>query len=240
MRRGMGTLLGILIFVGILFSSIIPLQLYVKANRNLLLSSEREAFVGDEYREQEDIYVLAYPINATSDQLCLRVENKGAIPVVIKNVWIKDAFESLDFNMVPGQEEVFGPFTVVLEENSSYPVKVVTDRGRIFSSDTGNLAYIEGTWVTPSLGVSVQIANNLGKYYIKVSNETWSSYYQTQGMDQDDVLVFFDVKTNGEYYVVCKKNSSTGPDLPGTPMMVEILYPGGPPVVFIYTSGYDV
>lgn len=51
---------------------------------------------------------------------------------------------------------------------------------------------------------------------------------------------FFDVRTNGDYYVECKKNSSTGPDLPGTPMVVEILYPAGPPVVFIYTSGYDV
>lgn len=239
MRRGIGSTLGIVIFVGILFSTIMPLQLYIKENRNLVLSSRRESDNEEYYRELEDLYVLAYPTNSTSNLMMLRVENKGAVPINIKNIWIRDECTPIDVDIVTGQKEVLGPYSFVLENNVSYPVKVLTERGRIFSSITGNLEFIDGTWITPSRGISVQIANTLGKYYIQVSNETWNTYYQTLGMDQDDVLVFFDVQTNGEYYVICKKNGPTGPDLPGTPLVVEINYPGGSPVVFIYTSGYD-
>ena len=168
------------------------------------------------------------------------MENKGAIQVYVKNIWIDDEQESIETGLIPGEEVVFGPFTVDLIENNSYPVQVFTERGRLFSSDAGNLFFIDGTWVIQGFGISIQIANNLGKYYICVSNSTWSSTYQTQGQDHDDLLVFFEVQTIGYYQVICKKNNLNGPDLPGTPMIVEIKYPGGPPVVCVYTSGLDL
>lgn len=240
MRKGVGTILGIILFIGILFSSIVPLQIYLKENRNMLVAAEKEIIVDDGYREQEDLYVFAYPINETSNEIMLQVENKGAIPITLKNIWIKDQSELLDIDLAPGQKEELGPYSIYLEENSTYPVKITTDRGRVFSSDSGNLRFSDGTWVTVGLGIDIQIANTLGKYYVTVFNETWSANYSTVGMDQDDVLIFFEVKTNGYYSVICKKNSPTGPDLPGTPMVVELSYPVGPPVVFIYTSGYDL
>lgn len=240
MRKGVGTILGIILFIGILFSSIVPLQIYLKENRNMLVAAEKEVIVNDGYREQEDLYVFAYPTNESSNQIMIKVENKGAIPITLRNVWIKDTCEIINTSITPGQKAELGPFLIDLHENTTYLVKIITDRGRLFSSDSGNLLFYEGTWVTIGLGINVQIANTLGKYYVKVFNETWSSNYTTQGMDQDDVLIFFEVKTNGLYYVICKKNSPTGPDLPGTPMVVELSYPSGPPVVFIYTSGYDL
>jgi hypothetical protein len=240
MKKGTSTVFGILIFVGILFSTIVPLQLYIKEHKILLISVENEMDVNDDYRDLEDLYVFAYPVSDTSDEILVRVKNKGAIEVNVNNIWIKDGKEIIGTGLITGEEEIFGPFTVVLEENTTYPVKVSTRRGRLFSSDLGNLAYGEGTWVIQGLGISVQIANEIGKYYIKVSNSTWNSTYKTLGQDQDDLLVFFEVYTNGNYQVICRKNSASGPDLPGTPMIVEILYPGGPPVVFIYTSGIDV
>lgn len=240
MKKGVGTVLGILIFVGILFSTFVPLQLYIKEHRILQISVQNEMDTNDGYRELEDLYVLAYPNNITSNEILVRVKNKGPIQVDVNNVWIRDEKEAINTGLIPGEEVIFGPFDVVLEENTTYPVKVSTERGRLFSSESGNLAFIEGSWVIQGLGISVQIANYIGKYYIEVSNSTWSSFYQTQGQDHDDLLVFFEVKTNGNYQVVCRKNSVSGPDLPGTPMIVEILYPGGPPVVYIYTSGIDV
>lgn len=240
MRKGVGSILGIIFLVGILFNSIIPLQLYIKEHKLLKIQKENELEVEESYRNLEDLTVLAYPVNTTSNEIIVEVENKGAIEVNVKNIWIKDEKDSIETDLIPGEEMVFGPFTVDLIENNSYPVQVFTERGRLFSSGSSNLFYIDGTWVIQGLGISVQIANHIGKYYICVSNSTWSSTYQTQGQDHDDLLVFFDVKTNGNYQVVCKKNNINGPDLPGTPMIVEINYPGGPPVVSVYTSGLDL
>ena len=236
----MGSILGIIIMVGILFNTFIPLQLYIKEHKLLKIQTENELQVEENYRSLEDLTVLAYPVNTTSNEIIVEVENKGAIQVTVKNIWIKDDKESIETGLVPGEEVVFGPFTVDLIENNSYPVQVFTERGRLFSSESSNLFYIDGTWVIQGLGIGIQIANHIGKYYICVSNLTWSSTYQTQGQDHDDLLVFFDVKTNGNYQVVCRKNNINGPDLPGTPMIVEINYPGGPPVVSVYTSGLDL
>jgi hypothetical protein len=240
MRKGVGSILGIIIMIGVLFNTFIPLQLYIKEHKLLKIQRENELEVKEGYRDLEDLTVLAYPVNTTSNEILVEVENKGAIQVNVKSIWIKDSKEPIETGLRQGEEGVFGPFTVDLIENNSYPVQVFTERGRLFSSESGNLFFIEGTWVIQGLGISVQIANNIGKYFICVSNSTWSSIYQTQGQDHDDLLVFFDVKSNGNYQVVCKKNNSMGPDLPGTPMIVELMYPGGPPVVSIYTSGLDL
>jgi len=239
MKRGIGSTLGVIFFIAILFSTIVPLQLFIKEHKHLLIRTVNEMEVEDNYRKLEKMYVLGYPVNLTSNQILVKVENKSPIPISVERVWIKDEPQYVDATLDPGNITIFGPYSITLEENTNYGVKVSTNRGRIFTSETGYLTYIDGTWITPTLGVSVQIANKLGKYYIEVFNSTWSSYYKTLGQDQDDVLVFFDVKTNGQYSIICRKNSITGPDLPGTPTIVDINYPGGPPVVFIYTSGLD-
>jgi hypothetical protein len=239
LRKGIGTTLGALIFLGILFSSIIPLQLYMKENKMLLIRTKNEVNVLDSYRELEDLDVLAYPTGLTSDDMLVKVKNKSPVPIVIRSVWLSDNAELVEYELRSGEEALLGPFSVILEEGKFYSVKVSTERGRVFTSDTGNLQFVNGSWYSPTLGICVQIANEMGKYYIKISNSTWSSVYQTVGMDQDDLLVFFDVKTNGYYYVICRKNSINGPDLPGTPMVVELAWPSRPPVIYVYTSGLD-
>jgi hypothetical protein len=239
MRRGIGTTLGIIMFIGILFSSIVPLQLYLKENKILVIRAQDEMKVSDEYRVLEDLEVIAYPIGEDSDQIKVKIKNKGPVPVVVRRVWINDEATAVECSLQPGQEETLGPYTVTLIEGETYSFKVSTERGRIFTSSTGNLYYMEGTWYTPTLGISVQIANEKGKYYIEVSNSTWSSVYETLGEDWDDLLVFFDVKENGFYTVVMRKNSVNGPHLPGSPLVVELNYPVGPPIVFVYTSGLD-
>jgi hypothetical protein len=237
MRKATGSVLGIIFFFAIMFSTVIPLQLYLKENKMLLINRENEVKAKDYHRELEDIVVLAYPTNSTSNNLIVQVQNKGPIPVVIEKVWIEDDFEMVECSLNPGQESDLGPFSIELEENSTYKVKVSTNRGRLFVSETGNLLYINGGWFTPTLGVSIQIANDKGKYYINLSNSTWSDTYETQGQDEGNLLVFFSVKTNGNYYLVCKKNNQNGPNLPGTPMVLEVSWPGATPIVFVYTSG---
>lgn len=238
-RRGMGSILGVVLFFGILFSSIVPLQLFIKQNKVMMIATNNEVQDSDQQRELEDLYFLAYPSNSTSDEVYIKINNQGPTALTVSGLWIKDIKTNLDIDLVPGQEQIFGPYNIELEENSTYPMKLITESGRMFSPDSGYLYFINGTWIIQGFGISIQIANNIGKYYVHVSNSTWSDTYQTIGQDHDDLFVFFAVKTAGEYLVECKKNTSTGPDLPGTPLMVEILYPSGPPVAFVYTSGLD-
>lgn len=135
---------------------------------------------------------------------------------------------------------MIGPYTVDLLANTSYPVKVITERGNLISSNAGNIIYTtQGIWFTPSLGINVYISNDKGKYYIQISNSTWSQEYNTQGQDFGDLVVLFDVETIDTYHVICKKNSDSGPNLPGTPLDVTITWPDGSPIVFVYTSGLD-
>jgi hypothetical protein len=239
-RRGMGNILGVIIFVGILTTSIIPLQLYVKENIHHSIRIRHDTEVLDDYRNMENLNVMSYPKSQTSDEIIIKAKNTGPIPVLIKRVWIKDNPNQIDVALSPGEESVLGSFSCVLVKDSVYGVKVSTERGRMFSSEGGNLHYMDGTWYTPTFGIQMHIANDKGKYYIEVSNSTWSAVYSTQGEDWGDLLIFFDVSVNGPYYIVCRKNSVNGPDLPGTPLMVELMWPAGPPIVFVFTSGYDV
>lgn len=233
----MSTILGTLIFIGILFSAVVPMQLVMQQADNIKLQKIEEIKRYDNDRQTEEINVVAYPLTLTSNQMNVRVSNKGSILAKIVRVWIQDTYYTVDEYINIGETKVLGPFTVTLVDGASYPVKAVTERGRVFAADMISLLYSNGQWYTPSLGINVYIANEKGKYYIKVNNATWSVVYLTQGMDQGDLLKYFEVDSPGVYTVTCRKNSSNGPLLPGTPVNVEILWPAGPPIIYVYTSG---
>jgi archaellum component FlaF (FlaF/FlaG flagellin family) len=236
----MTTIIGTLLFIGILFTSLIPLQmsmLQTDAFETLLI---QEIEIKENEKTQESLSIVAYPTSTTSNKLKIRVKNNGNIDANLAKLWIKNNSTILNETIIAGQTKTLGPFNVTLETNTSYPVKVITERGNVLASEAGNIIYTSGgIWFTPTLGINVYIANEQGKYYIKVSNSTWYDEYLTQGMDFGDVVVLFDVDTLGSYHVICKKNSDSGPNLPGTPMDVDINWPNGPPIVFVYTSGLD-
>jgi archaellum component FlaF (FlaF/FlaG flagellin family) len=236
----MTTVLGTLLFIGIIFTSLIPMQLVMMQSDIIESQILQELELDEGNKEQESISLVSYPTATSSDQLKIRVQNKGSIDVVLSKLWIKDESISLNETIIISQIKVLGPFTVPLVQNTSYPVKVITERGNVFGSDAGNMIFSsQGIWYTPSLGVNVYIANDKGKYFVKVSNSTWDVNYTTKGQDFGDVIVLFDVDTLDTYHVVCKKNNEDGPHLPGTPVDVEISWPNGSPIAYVYTSGYD-
>lgn len=239
-RHGMTTILGTLLFISMIFTALVPLQLSILETDTHESTIIRQLEIIDNEREEEILTVISYPTTTTSNLLKVRVQNIGSINVKIVKVWIKDEQYTVDTTLSNGEIKVIGPFTVDLKLNSSYPVKIVTERGNIFGSNAGNMIYSSsGVWFTPSLGVNVYIANDKGKYYIKVSNSTWSEEYLTLGQDFGDLVVLFDVDVIDTYHVICKKNSASGPNLPGTPTDVTITWPNGSPIVFVYTSGLD-
>lgn len=236
----MTTILGTLLFISIMFTALIPMQLSILQTDILESQIIQEIEIADSEKDNERLTLVAYPTTTTSDQLKIRIHNTGTLNIKLAKLWIKDESYELNNTIPFGDAAVLGPFTVDLVVNSSYPVKVITERGNLYGSNAGNMIYSsQGIWFTPSLGINVYIANDKGKYYIQVSNSTWSDEYSTQGQDFGDVVVLFDVDTIDTYHVICKKNGSTGPNLPGTPVDVSITWPNGSPIVFVYTSGLD-
>jgi len=230
-------MLGTLIFIGILFSAIVPMQLVMQQAETVKLQRIEEIKRFDADAQSEKISIVAYPATLTSDQLNIRVSNKGSITTKIVRIWIQDTIHTIDQSLNPGEVQNLGPFSVSLVEGASYPVKAITERGRVFPAEHVSLMYSNGQWFTPSLGIQVYISNDKGKYYIKVNNATWEDFYLTLGMDHGDLAVYFAVDTPGLYTVTCRKNTLNGPLLPGTPVNVELLWPSGPPILYVYTSG---
>jgi hypothetical protein len=240
-RHGMTTLFATLIFVSMIFTALIPLQMSMLQTDTYESQMIRELETIDNEKAEEELTVVSYPTTSTSSDLKVRVQNTGILDVKIVKVWIKDEPYDVNDSIAFGEAKVLGPFSVDLMANTSYPVKVITERGNLFGSNAGNMIYSSsGIWFTPSLGVNVYIANDKGKYYVEVSNSTWSAEYSTQGQDFGDLVIFFEVDTIDTYHVICKKNSASGKNLVGTPVDVTITWPNGSPIVFVFTSGLDV
>ena len=85
-RKGVGDTLGTLFFLGILISTVIPFQLYIKENKITYLKSEQSVHVQDEYRLMEDLNVIAYPQNLTSNEIILKVKNPSPVPINIQRI----------------------------------------------------------------------------------------------------------------------------------------------------------
>ena len=238
-RRGMASIFGVLIGVAILMTVILPSQIYIRQVETFYERQVMEAKEEDIIRSKEDLDVIAIPINENSTFITLTVENRGEASSSLILLWIKNECLELDADISVGETVTLGPYNVSVETNTSYHIKAITSRGNTFSSLTGTLYYGDGTWYTPSLGISVYIANDKGKYHILVYNGTWSDEYYTVGIDFGDLISYFEVKTGGSYTVVCQKQSGGWTNLPGTPMNVEIQWPEGSPIVYVYTSGFE-
>jgi hypothetical protein len=238
-RKGVATILGTIIFISVLFSAIIPMQLVMQQADIIKLQDLEAAERVDKDGDMEDLTVLFYPKNQTSSEIYVRVKNSGDIGIQMERLWIKDTKYTVDGELGLSEETTLGPYTVNLVENTTYPVKIISERGQIFSADMISLTYSDGQWYTPTLGINVYIANDAGKYYIRVWNSTWSDTWQSSGIDHDDIQVYFEVDEPGYYNVEVRKNDLNGPHIIGSPTMVDVNWPLSPPIIFVYTSGLD-
>lgn len=244
-KRGISTIIGTMIFIGIIFTSVVPMYLVMRQADTIY--DQKAALMNslDQERADEEIIVYTYPLTDTSNKLEATVDNTGAITITIVRLWINDTPYPLNVTVSSMRTETLGLFNVVLPAkpaNCSYYITVVTSRGNVFPSTSGTLYYSDGTWYTASLGISVNIANDQGKYDILVKNMTWSDEYKSKGTEFGDVIHWFEVATPGTYTVTIQKykGGSKWVNLPGTPVNVMIQWPGGTPIVYVYARGIDV
>lgn len=239
-KRGVSTVLGTLIFIGILFTSVIPMLLVMKQADTIYAQKVHEREKLDEEVASEEIEVYAYPVTEDGDDIKVTIKNQGVVPVKIVRVWINDDYNSTSTSISPFDNAIFGPYNVTPVDGASYEIKVATEGGNGFASINGKLYYGEGGWLEPELGICVTISVFLfGRYRIKVTNTTWDSGWWESGWTLGDVIHTFNVSKTGTYQVFAERRSWSGGYTPlaGTPVLTTITYPNGPPVVSVNIKG---
>jgi len=130
--------MGTLIFIGILFTTIIPLFLVMRQADTLFERTKFELERSDEERMAEDLYIYVFPMGgATSTDLKVTAQNKGGNPVKVVRFWINDEITELDVDLEPmsGVQEL-GTFPLSPQPGDSFHFMATTDRGNIVPFDT--------------------------------------------------------------------------------------------------------
>jgi len=138
--------------------------LVIKQADTLFELRKNELGILDEGRMDEEIYVYIFPVTEDSTTLTLKVHNRGHLVVNVVQVWINDVPNILeDFVLQP-----MGWNEMVLNESTAdfipipgtrYFIKITTDRGNIFSSNSGSLyCDSEGKWDEGMFGINFLIS----------------------------------------------------------------------------------
>jgi len=242
--------MGTLIFVGIIFTAFIPMLFVMRQADTLHEIRKHELGILDQERAREEINFYAYPLEENpdetpdQDELILSIKNEGSVPIKIVNVWINDEEHPQEVNIKSMETIILDSLPVILQDLTSYTVKVVTEKGNVFSSEAGILYYsssVDG-WYTPSLGICVHIDNFKGRYQITIIKEAIIvGYYLSDHDEHVDIEEIFWVDLPGTYFVTIEKLDpvlgwvSVIPTYDGRPIVV--LWPASKPITDVYASG---
>ena len=241
-RRGTSTILGTIIFVGIIFSAFIPMMLVMRQADTIYEIRKHELGILDQDRIDEEIYVYVFPVTGNPNALTLQVHNRGPLLVNVVQLWINDEHHILDDFLV--QPMSWHPmvldastvgFTPIAD--TWYFIKIITDRGNIFSSDSDSLHYTsEGTWEGGMFAINFLISYPASGWYevdIKYNDELGASLPDTplyiHKSSSGPAFDFFKITNIGTYYVEITKNSE-----PIYEDDVTIGWPDGPPIVWVF------
>jgi hypothetical protein len=252
-RRGVSTVLGVLLMVGILFTTIIPLFIYVNTVNNHYDTTVVNMGIADQERSMEDLTVYAFGRDETYDINVLLV-NEGSIAVNITRVWVMSM--DLQRTNIFTSENVSAPLnahdlplqlnpsdqatienltlTIIVEDPDKdvFNIEVTTARGNVFSSDTNPLSYNEGTWGTgmnwPWLEIIVRSDEGQDDFQVDVvgnSNNFTDTIYSEHVLG--DYFTIVPVFKIGDYNVtVWKTTQKSSPVELGTEILVVTeIYP---------------
>lgn len=243
-RRGVSTIMGTLIFIGIMFTSIIPMMLVMKQADTIYTKKIQEMEVRDDEKERENIVVYTYPVTGEK-KINVKIKNSGNVPVKIVRVWINDQCNVTDELISSNSEKVLGPFVVSeLVNGTTIDVKVATERGNVFFCISGPLHYSGGGWSTTSYGICVIIHNPQGGMYkIEFWNASaepayWEEFYESHSKEWEDIVATTPVpEPSSEYKVnIYERKGINWKLLPGCPIPTPIDYPNGPPFILVWVD----
>ena len=233
-RRGVSTILGTMIFIGILFTAVIPMMLVMKQADTIYEQRKLEAARFDEDRAREDIDVYVYPTGGgADDNLTVQVESRCEMSVEVVRVWINDAIHPL-FKVVSSMNELeLGSFDVAPSAGSSFEFRVTTARGNTFEAETGVITHDGFGWVVENKMINVLVSAPGVVFKIYVTGPNDYNEYAMVWKIGGSAFKSFDITLNGNgvYNVVVKRGSRTLLDED-----VEMEWPSGPSVLWVYAD----
>ncbi len=194
-RRGISTILGVIIFVGIMFTAVIPMFLVM--NQADILHEIRKVEVGrlDEEHAMEDIYFYLKPTVVNNEPiLTLKISNRGELAVRIKRVWVNETLrEDFDCIIPPISDMDLELGNLIVPdplESVIYHVMAVTDKGNIFSPTSGIPSYnpLTEAWTMDDFTIYIMMAQPTNSLHIQVEKETDPDVFDT--IISEDVLSF--------------------------------------------------
>jgi hypothetical protein len=216
-RRGVASVLGILIMVGILITSILPTFIYVNEVNNYYDRTVVDLKITDNERSQENIEVYAY--GHTQYEVDVFIINRAPLASNISRIWVlnntlQDAWiftstNSTDLPLYLGaanQTTLRLNFTGISVEGCSYIIEITTDRGNKFSSDTNPLTLtLGGEWQTGTSEFKIQVLilskQGSDDYRIDINGlDGHSDYVDVSGV-QGQFFTIFDVPQAGDYNI---------------------------------------
>lgn len=245
-RRGTSTVFGTLIFIGILFTAVIPMYLIMRQADTLYERKRLELGLLDEARRSEDLYVYVYPTAPESPSLTVKAENKGELLIKVVRVWINDTYYKIDSAVQSLNTMSLGAYDVS-PQDGLYFVKVTTDRGNVFASDYP-IRYKGGKWEVGMFEINVLIYyESAGWYNIEVRRHNATTgglgayianyafpikihkSFGSTAFTSFDVTQHFNQGVS-TYYI----NITRGSDIIIYNKEVTIAWPKGPPVVWVF------
>jgi len=163
-KDGISTVLGMLIFIGILFTCVIPLFLYVNQVNSYYDQAVIEMEHIDEDKQREMIDVYAYPFNTTSKAIYVYVKNQCPFSVEVIRIWVNDHCYNYTLK-VPGlgwnvTEAIDLTGILPVQGNITIDTKVTTRRGNIISSLVNPLYYSAAAGWSSSGTLSINVVIN--------------------------------------------------------------------------------
>jgi hypothetical protein len=237
--RGLSTVLGTLLLVGILFTCIIPVFLYVNEVNNYYDRTVVDMKIADEERGMENLEVYAYG-EGDSNNVSLFIINRGTLNAEVLRVWSvrADMQRAIVFNSTlkiaaSAQATITGLDLTRIIANDPYVdyfnFEVVTSRGRKYPSLVNPLHKSPSGWET--LGqryqIHVVIYSDWGKsdnYVIQVKNATEGFKFETsrEWTSHGDYYGIFTVPNAWSYNVTVNgmKGMKSHPVPPGSQIVV--------------------
>ena len=246
----MSTVLGTLIFIGILFSAVVPMFLVMQQADIILDQEKLEIRRVDDEKSREMMDVYAYPVEGES-QIEIKVNSRCELLINILHLWINNTLQDMDIALEPmEQEKILGPYDVPVQlgTNSELSVKMTTARGNVYESKGGLIIY-DGTdgWQTPDLQIVALIGSQgsfwfglFGSYKATLTRD--SPYFleeQTKTWTMGICMFQFDVTEcgPGTFHLLVQRKTGNWFHPTWSTIYdedVDLTWPSGPSIVEIY------
>ena len=152
-RRGTSTILGTLIFIGIMFTAVIPMLLVMRQADTLHEMRKHEITIADDERDRENIEV--YPVPSLTEEMNVTLINTGGVSAEVVGIWINNTYYPVSEQISTFSSHEIGPYPAATVEDAEYEVRATSTRGNVYTSEIGTIRYEGGKWISETLGFNL-------------------------------------------------------------------------------------